>query len=307
MTPFLLFTPLFLLLPLPLPPASASPASGNASSNIDLKWWCDHTPHPKTCRHFLGPHVDPARPPRYRSDFYQLSVRVTYDFTLHAQAHLKNLSPRWRKSRRTRKAVLDCEKLYGHSLLQLNRTLNTPPRNCTPVDAQTWLSAALTNLKTCRKGFSDLKASYRALNPVMKYNVSELISNCLAINRPKNLTVSVPTTTLSTAANRKLLQTTAASTSFVVAKDGSGKYRTVQAAVNAADALRLSGYTRRIVIYVKAGVYNEIVTVASSLTGLTMAGDGRGKTIITGSRSVARGYTTFSSPTFSKHLTYIRE
>ncbi|ONK61016.1 uncharacterized protein A4U43_C08F25220 [Asparagus officinalis] len=86
---------------------------------------------------------------------------------------------------------------------------------------------------------------------------------------------------------------------LVVAKDGSGRYQTVQDAVNAASALRLRGHRRRIVIYVKAGVYEEIVTVASILTDLTMMGDGMGSTIITGSRSVAGGYTTFSSPTFS--------
>ena len=37
-------------------------------------------------------------------------------------------------------------------------------------------------------------------------------------------------------------------------------------------------------------------------TALVMVGDGIGKTIITGSRSVANGYTTLSCATFSKRL-----
>lgn len=287
---------------------SCSPCT-NASSplaNNDIKWWCKRTPHPQVCRHYLSHHDLPPLP-HHRTDFFTLSVRAAFDVSLHAQSHLKSLEPRCRKSRRTRKAVLDCWKLYGNTLLLLNHTLNaTPHQYYTPVDAQTWLSAALTNLRTCKKGFSDLKASHRIIRPIIRYNLSELISNSLAINRPKNVTAAL-TPAVSTragagwtsVANRNLLQASVQA-DFVVAKDGSSRYRTVQAAVNAASARRLRRHRRRIVIYVKAGVYNEIVTVVSSLTDLTMIGDGMGKTIITGSRSVARGYTTFSSPTFSK-------
>eukprot|EP00256_Glycine_max_P031963 XP_006576427.1 pectinesterase 2 [Glycine max] len=70
----------------------------------------------------------------------------------------------------------------------------------------------------------------------------------------------------------------------------SGKYTTVKAAVDAAPSS--SG---RYVIYVKGGVYNEQVEVKAN--NIMLVGDGIGKTIITGSKSVGGGTTTFRSAT----------
>uniref|UniRef100_J3N6D3 Pectinesterase n=1 Tax=Oryza brachyantha TaxID=4533 RepID=J3N6D3_ORYBR len=81
----------------------------------------------------------------------------------------------------------------------------------------------------------------------------------------------------------------------VVAKDGTGHFCTVGEALNAA-AKRSNG-GRRTVVYVKAGVYGENVEVWTS--NLVLVGDGIGRTVITGSRSVRQGYTTFSSATFA--------
>nr|GMD65083.1 pectinesterase 2-like [Ipomoea batatas] len=80
----------------------------------------------------------------------------------------------------------------------------------------------------------------------------------------------------------------------VVAQDGSGNYKTVTEAVNAAAKGSGSG---RYVIYVKAGVYKENVNIGSKLKNVMLVGDGIGKTIITGSQSVGGGTTTFKSAT----------
>ena len=77
----------------------------------------------------------------------------------------------------------------------------------------------------------------------------------------------------------------------VVAKDGSGKYRTLSAAISAAPKNSKGRY----VIYVKAGVYNEQVEIKSN--NIMLVGDGIGKTVITGSKSVGGGTTTFRSAT----------
>ncbi|CAH9137178.1 unnamed protein product [Cuscuta epithymum] len=78
---------------------------------------------------------------------------------------------------------------------------------------------------------------------------------------------------------------------IVVAKDGSGNYKTVKEAV--ANIPKKGG---RIVIYVKAGVYNENVDV--NVNDVTLVGDGIGKTIITGNKSNGTGSSTFNSATF---------
>ncbi|MCO5599373.1 hypothetical protein L7F22_053475 [Adiantum nelumboides] len=113
------------------------------------------------------------------------------------------------------------------------------------------------------------------------------------------------------ATERKLLQASpsAISANAIVAKDGSGKYSTVTAAVKAIPS-RFSG---RYVIYIKEGVYNEVLNVTKDQRNVTFVGDGVGKTIITGDRNVASGdYNTYRTSTvgiagsgfFARDLTF---
>ncbi|MFF7281469.1 pectinesterase family protein [Streptomyces griseorubiginosus] len=73
---------------------------------------------------------------------------------------------------------------------------------------------------------------------------------------------SIGTTTATTKA--------AAATTLTVAKDGSGQYSTVQAAVNAVPA----GNPSRVVISVKPGTYRELVKVPSNKPHVTIQGSG---------------------------------
>lgn len=81
---------------------------------------------------------------------------------------------------------------------------------------------------------------------------------------------------------------------LVVAKDGSGHFKTVQAAIDAASKRRVK---TRFVIRVKAGIYNENIEVAKGNDNLMIVGDGMRITIITSSRSGQDGFSTFSSAT----------
>ncbi|KAF3795721.1 putative pectinesterase/pectinesterase inhibitor 41 [Nymphaea thermarum] len=87
-------------------------------------------------------------------------------------------------------------------------------------------------------------------------------------------------------------------TIVTVAQDGSGNYSTISEAVAAApnSTLPSKGYH---VIYVKAGVYQEYVSVDKKKKNLMMVGDGINQTIITGNRSVGDGFTTFNSATLA--------
>lgn len=95
------------------------------------------------------------------------------------------------------------------------------------------------------------------------------------------------------AGDRRLLQSSSVTPDVVVAADGSGNYRTVSAAVAAAPEKS----SRRYVIRIKAGVYRENVEVPKKKTNIMFLGDGRSTTIITGSRNVQDGSTTFHSAT----------
>ncbi|ESW10595.1 hypothetical protein PHAVU_009G222600 [Phaseolus vulgaris] len=79
-----------------------------------------------------------------------------------------------------------------------------------------------------------------------------------------------------------------------VAQDGSGDFKTISEALAAIQA----PYEGRYVVYVKAGVYDETVTVTKKLANLTMYGDGGDKSIITGNKNFVDGVRTFQTASF---------
>jgi len=82
----------------------------------------------------------------------------------------------------------------------------------------------------------------------------------------------------------------------VVAKDGSGQFKTVAAAI----AAYPKNFKGRYTIYVKAGVYEEFITVDKKQTNVFIYGDGPGKTIITGKRNYGiMKIGTMNTATFS--------
>ncbi|PSR93345.1 Pectinesterase [Actinidia chinensis var. chinensis] len=80
----------------------------------------------------------------------------------------------------------------------------------------------------------------------------------------------------------------------VVAQDGSGNYRTIKEAL---DAAARRGGDERFVIYVKEGVYRETLTVRANMKNIMLAGDGLGRTIITSGSNAAGNKNTLSSAT----------
>ncbi|CAN1139834.1 Probable pectinesterase/pectinesterase inhibitor 46 [Linum perenne] len=85
----------------------------------------------------------------------------------------------------------------------------------------------------------------------------------------------------------------------VVAKDGSGKYKTIGEALK---EVPKKSKKKRFVIYVKKGVYKENVRVEKNMWNVVMVGDGMDATVVTGSRNVVDGTPTFSTATFAINL-----
>jgi pectinesterase len=84
-------------------------------------------------------------------------------------------------------------------------------------------------------------------------------------------------------------------TTATVAKDGTGRYTTVQAAIDAVPA----NNTSRVTITIKAGTYREIVTIPSNKPYVTLQGLGSSasQTVIVNNHSSAGGYGTSGSAT----------
>ncbi|XP_050282091.1 pectinesterase 2-like isoform X1 [Quercus robur] len=263
-------------------------------SQADIKKWCSQTPNPEPCEYFLSHKPNYHNPIKQKSDFFTISKQLALERALKAQNNIFSLGPKC-KNAREKAAWADCLELYEYTHLRLNKTID-PNVKCSQTEAQTWLSTALTNLETCRAGFIELGIPDNLL-PLMSNNVSKLISNALALNK---VPYTVPSykhgfPTWVKPGDRKLLQSSSTpKANIVVAQDGSGNYKTIKEAISAASSQSGSG---RFVIYVKAGTYKENVEI--KLKNIMLVGDGIGKTIVTGSKSVGGGSTTFNSATIA--------
>ena len=182
-------------------------------------------------------------------------------------------------------------------------------------DIKVWLSAAITYEETCLDGFEnttgDTGASMRkALNSSMA-----LTQNTLAIvNEVSSVFASfhIPSFGRKLLSHddggfprwvdvrrRSLLEKNGGeiAADIVVAKDGSGNFTTINDALAAVK--KKSENTT--VIYVKEGVYKEIVQVNRSTINVMMIGDGAQKTRITGGLNFIDGTPTFKTATVGEN------
>ncbi|KAG9134965.1 hypothetical protein Leryth_001230 [Lithospermum erythrorhizon] len=216
-------------------------------------------------------------------------------------------------------ALKDCLETADDSLDELKRVelklQNYPSKNYSPDDVLILLSAAMTNQETCIDGFShdkgDRKIRSFFLNEQLHTfrlcsNVLAMIKNMSNANVDKiggknysnnNNNAGHEWPKWLSGGDRKLLQATTVTPDTIVAADGTGNYMTVAAAVAAAP----SGSSRRYIIRIKAGTYRENVEVPRGKSNIMFMGDGRTSTIITGSRNVVDGSTTFNSATVGYH------
>lgn len=262
---------------------------------------CSQTPYPDVCSSMVARSDSDFEQSLTRSGFRGLLLRATLEWAVlvaHHRAGERNTS---QFDEPGRGAWDDCVELLADTVGHLNRSLARPSD-----DAQTWLSAAMANQRTCRDGFLELGSTA----PVMDGgNLTESISNLLAVNnamltaggghhkRRRRLMSQGLFPEWVAAADRKLMAASDFKSDLVVAKDGSGDYKTIAEAV-AASAKARGGSTARLVIHVKAGVYEENVEIPNSMKNLMMIGDGMDATVVTGSRNVQDGSTTFRSATF---------
>ncbi|XP_060193559.1 pectinesterase-like [Lycium barbarum] len=166
-------------------------------------------------------------------------------------------------------------------------------------DVHTWLSSILTYHVTCMDGLNGQAQS------IMKPMLNDLIARArtslaLTVAMDPSKTNDIQTVTDEypswvTTNDRKLLQLSANAikANVVVAKDGSGKYKSVKEAVASAPANSKTRY----VIHVKKGIYKENVEIGKTKKNLMLVGDGMDATIITGNLNVVDGSTTFKSAT----------
>ncbi|CAN6253038.1 unnamed protein product [Urochloa humidicola] len=289
--------------------ATSTSSAPPPSSSANVALICRSTPYPSACETALT--SSEARSARPRGDPFAASVR----FAVARATKARNLS-----AASAPRGIRDCAELLDISLAQLRDARRR--RAADAAGATTWLSAALTNQGTCNDSLA--AAAPAPGRDAVRRQVAALaqfISTALALH-VKNVKGGAATSPNKgtefppwlSEHERRLLESPATdaivTADAVVALDGSGTHRSINEAIAYVTAAVVEteasgggrgagGSRRRKVIRVKAGRYKESVSISYRQENVMLVGDGKGKTIIDGNKSVAGGYTTFSSATFA--------
>ncbi|CAI0448192.1 unnamed protein product [Linum tenue] len=294
----------------------AASGRGAVRDDIVLKH-CDLTRYPERCRQVLMGFNETNLVVDERRDQANSAVAVLSALLRRTISETNNLPSSHftvldsgleiSQARRAQAASEYCKELTGMSLQRLNQSLsalqNSPTKR--KHDIQTWLSSVLTFHEACADSIRhhSLSAADVASDHIsgkMNY-LSQLTSNALSLanritstdKKSRGHVAGFPQWV--SMKNRKLLQGGGGGggvrADAVVAKDGTGNYETISAAIAAA-----SGRSR-FVIYVKAGIYEE--KIRTNKDEITLVGDGKYATVIVGGDSVNGGSTMPGSATFT--------
>ncbi|KAL1536279.1 pectinesterase [Salvia divinorum] len=96
--------------------------------------------------------------------------------------------------------------------------------------------------------------------------------------------------------DRRILQVVELKPTMVVAKDGSGQFKTISDALK---TLPMKNNETLIVISIKAGVYEETVILPKKVNKVVLLGEGPTKTVITGNLNFAAGVKTYHTATLA--------
>ncbi|KAK4431335.1 putative pectinesterase/pectinesterase inhibitor 34 [Sesamum alatum] len=299
--------------------SSAAPSLHNRRPSQAMSKACSRTRYPTLCVNSL---LDfPGALNASDKDLVHISVNMTlqkFGRALYSASEISNLN----MDPRVRSAYEDCLELLEDSVDLLSRSLTSVASGGgaggSTQDVLTWLSASLTNQDTCTEGFDQVNGYVKSQMSDRLKDLSELVSNCLAIyaaaggdedfsgipiqNRRRRLLSNVKEHKQFPAwlsrRDRKLLDmpVSAINADIIVSQDGNGTCKTITEAIKKAP----EHSNRRFIIYVRAGKYEEkILKVGRKKTNIMFIGDGKGKTVIAGGKSVQDNMTTFHTASFA--------
>ncbi|KAG8378397.1 hypothetical protein BUALT_Bualt08G0133200 [Buddleja alternifolia] len=286
--------------------------SGCKSTSI--KDICDVTSFPSSCYNSLNPMIKSniTQPEQIFEQATKAAIdelsRASLDFAVNGTIE-KLVNSSMPNDGYTLSAVSSCRDLLSLAMSNLNNSFTSTPFTSvvTVGGIKSWLCAAGADLQTCIDGFDDLGNNVRNLVFDTLNKSTEYTSNSLAIidqiDKCANSTLDSHKFDFTrrdypywlSSNNRRLLEDVNIKPDVIVAKDGSGNYRTISDALKAAPN---SSY-KKFVIYVKKGVYYENVKVDSYKWNIMMIGDGMNQTIVSGNLNNADGVATFNSATFA--------
>lgn len=286
---------------------------------------CQNTEDQKLCHETLN-NVHGSDPKEYIA----AAVKATSDNVIKALNMSDRLSTDYgAKDNGVKMALEDCKDLLQFALDSLELSINmVRDNNIYSVHSQTpdirnWLSAVISYQQSCMEVFDDGKDGEKKIKDQLQTQSLDRVQKITGITldivadltrilgqfglhldqKPASrrlLGVEVDSEGFPTwfsAADRKLLAKNWRSVvkpNVVVAKDGSGRFKTIKEAIDSYP----QGFKGRYIIYVKAGVYDEYITVPKYAANIFMYGDGPTRTIVTGRKNFAEGVKTMQTATF---------
>lgn len=289
-----------------------------------LKAVCSVTQYPDSCFSSISS-IDASNVTTDPEILFKLSLQVSMRELEKLQNYPSKLKQQT-KDPRVIKALVVCEALFGDALDHVNESLSSMRvgngekllSSKKIQDLKTWLSTSITDQDTCLDALQELNASHYETSDILKdirfamQNSTEFASNSLAIGSKilgllGKVNIPVHRRLLSDhsdsgfpnwvgVGDRRLLQEANPKPDATVAQDGSGDYRTIEAAVTAVPKKSPT----RFVIYVKKGTYEENVILDKSKWNVMMYGDGKSVTVVSGSLNFVDGTATFATATVGK-------
>ncbi|CAI8615252.1 unnamed protein product [Vicia faba] len=275
--------------------------------------------------------LDSADPKAYIA----AAVKATTDSVIRAFNMSDRLTTEYgSKDNGIKMALDDCKDLLEFAMDSLEmstnllRDSNIQGVHSQSPDIRNWLSAVISYQQSCMEGFDDAKDGEKkikqqfqieSLDSVQKVTgvALDIMSALSNILEQFNLKFDLKPASRRLLAediddegfpswfsgsDRKLLAgmrgkgwRSKVTPNAIVAKDGSGQFKTIKDAI----ASYPSGNKGRYVIYVKAGVYDEYITIPKSAANILMYGDGPLRTIVTGKKCFANGVKTMQTATFA--------
>lgn len=281
------------------------------TSTKEVEAICAPTDYKDTCKSSLSGASNTNDPKELVKVAFQVAMKNISD-AISRSALLKEAA----KDPRTSDALDLCKTLLNNSFGDLERSYDAAGDFDVHKiqeyanDLKVWLSGAITQQETCLDAFENTTGDTGEKMKHLLKTAGELTSNGLAIITQFTEAAStfeaskVNRRLLSDndgfplfvdATARRLLDANPASIkpNVVVAKDGSGQFKSINDAINNAPPKNDATY----VIKIKAGVYNEYVIVPKKMNHIVFIGDGPTKTKITGNKNYIDGIGTFQTAT----------
>ncbi|CAI9768950.1 unnamed protein product [Fraxinus pennsylvanica] len=291
-----------------------------SSSSKAIQTICRSTDYQETCIDTLKSSDKDTDDPK---ELIEIAFEVTIKYIEDA-AKNSTVLQKLQSDPRAKSALDDCHELANRAVNDLRRSYNmfkefdVASFNAVLSDLKIWLSGAITYQETCLDGFEDVPGDAEEKMRESLKKAMELTSNGLAMvteissvleslgvqgfNNRRLLFEDIPImghrgeiSDWIDIERRELLSSKSKEIKpdLVVAKDGSGKYQTINEALK--DIPKNGNET--FVLYIKEGVYEEKVQFNSSMTHLFVIGDGPTKTKITGHLNFIDGTNTYQTAT----------